>query len=98
MISKPAFNRAQRLQEDDVRRRSQRCFDAIIEQLGEAEALGEPMRIGDQVVIPIVPVDVDGQTVPATRLHERRQPGSTESLAVSLGEEDKLTALERLGR
>ena len=61
MINKPAFNRAQRLREDYARRQCQRCFDAVVEQLGEAETLGEPVRVGDQVVIPVVRVEAEGQ-------------------------------------
>ena len=99
MISKPAFNREQRLQEDYVRRRSQRCFDAVVEQLGEAEVLGEPVRVGDQVVIPVVRMEVKRQSPSANRQPERQQPDpKSGSLTVSLGEKRKPTALERPGR
>ncbi|MGI9175917.1 MAG: hypothetical protein ACR2GR_11425 [Rhodothermales bacterium] len=99
MISKPAFNREQRLREDHVRHRCQRSFDAVVEQLGEAEVLGEPVRVGDQVIIPVVRVDVKLQTAPATRQDERRPPDSkTKSLTVSFGEVRMPPAAERPGR
>ena len=87
MISKPALNRAQRLREDHLRRRCRRCFDAVVEQLGEAETLGDPVRVGDQVVIPVVRVEVETQDV---------RPGpEANTLTLTFGEARRPSAHEK---
>ena len=78
MISKPVLNREERLREERARRQCQPCFDRVVEALGEGETLGEPVRVGDQVVIPVVRVDVEGRG-------PQPDPGS-ESLTLTFGE------------
>ena len=87
MISKPALNREQRLREDRIRRQCRRCFDAVVEQLGETETLGEPVRVGDQVVIPVVRVDAETRG--------RRSGLETGSLTLTFGEARTPSKLEK---
>lgn len=94
MISKPGLDREKQLQEDIIRRRSHWCFDAVVAQLGEGEAPGEPVRVGDQVVIPIVRVEENvgsGPRAPsepglAMREEDRLSEAGTGSLRLTFGE------------
>ena len=53
MISKPKLDRTKWKRDDEVRRYSRDCFDALVAQLGEGEALGQPVRVGDHIMVPV---------------------------------------------
>lgn len=64
MIDKPYLNRAEALRRDRLCEQVERCLESILSLLDESEHLGEPFRLGDEIVVPTFIPEADPAPLP----------------------------------